>query len=150
MAAPEVDEEVTEAVTRLVIALVLVAVVVVVARRLERRRPDPPPRDAYPVPAQLDRDDFPRRDAPWLVVLFSSRSCESCVAMAGRVAGLESPTVATCEVEAAEHRHLHARYRIEGVPMVVVADADGVVLKGFVGATSAADLAAAIQGPPTG
>ena len=134
--------------TRLLIALALVVVVVLGARRLDRGRPDPPPRDVYPVPAQLDRDDFPRPEAPWLVVLFSSRTCDSCAVMALRVAELESPTVAVCEAEATDHKDLHARYRIEGVPMVVVADAEGVVVKGFVGAARSDELVAALGGEP--
>lgn len=129
---------------RVVIALILVAVVVLIARRIEVGRPDPPARDRYPIPAQLDRDDFPRPDAPWLVVLFSSTSCDSCAEMAARVAGLESPAVATCEADVHERRDLHTRYGVEGVPMVVVADAEGVVRKGFVGTVSAHDLAAAL------
>jgi protein-disulfide isomerase len=129
---------------RLLLAAVVIVVTVLVARRLERRRSDPPARDLYPIPAQLDRGDFPRPDAPWIVVLFSSRACESCVPMAEKVAALESDTVATCEIEAAEARQLHRRYRIEGVPMVVVADAEGVVRAGFVGTVSASELAGAL------
>ena len=129
---------------RLLLAAVVIVVTVLVARRLERRRSDPPARDLYPIPAQLDRGDFPRPDAPWIVVLFSSRACESCAPMAEKVAALESDTVATCEIEAAEARQLHRRYRIEGVPMVVVADAEGVVRAGFVGTVSASELAGAL------
>jgi hypothetical protein len=129
---------------RLALAAVVIVVAVVVARLLERRRSDPPARDAYPIPAQLDRSDFPRPDAPWIVVLFSSGTCDSCVPMAVKVAALESDTVATCDVEAAGERELHRRYRIEGVPMVVVADADGIVRAGFVGTVSASDLAGAL------
>ena len=129
---------------RLLLAAVVIVVTVLVARRLERRRSDPPARDLYPIPAQLDRGDFPRPDAPWIVVLFSSRACESCAPMAEKVAALESDTVATCEIEAAEARQLHRRYQIEGVPMVVVADAEGVVRAGFVGTVSASDLAGAL------
>ena len=109
--------------SRLVIALVVVVAAVVAARLLERRRPAPPTRDAYPVPAQLDRQDFPRPDAPWLFVLFSSRTCDSCGPMVARVCGLESDAVATVQVEAKADKALHDRYRIEGVPMVVLADA---------------------------
>jgi hypothetical protein len=57
---------------RLVIAAVLLAAAVAVAWWLNRQRPAAPPRDAYSVPRQLDRADFARPDAPWLVVLFSS------------------------------------------------------------------------------
>jgi hypothetical protein len=130
--------------SRLVIALVVVVAAVVAARLLERRRPAPPTRDAYPVPAQLDRQDFPRPDAPWLFVLFSSRTCDSCAAMVARVCGLESDGVATVQVEAKADKALHDRYRIEGVPMVVLADADGVVRAGFVGSVDTWELEEAL------
>lgn len=125
---------------RLVLALAIVVVAVLVARRLERRRPDPPPRDAYPVPAQLDRQDFPRPEAPVLVVLFSSTTCANCATVAAKVAPLESDRVATCEAEVGERKDLHDRYRIEAVPMLVIADRDGVVRAGFVGAVADAEL----------
>ena len=126
-------------------ALVVVVVAVVAARLLERRRPAPPTRDAYPVPAQLDRLDFPRPDAPWLFVLFSSQTCDSCAPMAARVAALDSDTVATVEVEASADKELHRRYRIEGVPMVVLADAEGVVRAGFVGSVDTWELEGALD-----
>jgi len=129
---------------RLVVALVVVVVAVVAARLLERRRPAPPTRDAYPVPAQLDRLDFPRPDAPWLFVLFSSRTCDSCGPMVARVCGLESDAVATVQLEAKADKALHDRYRIEGVPMVVLADADGVVRAGFVGSVDTWELEEAL------
>ena len=130
--------------SRLVIALVVVIAAVVAARLLERRRPAPPTRDAYPVPAQLDRQDFPRPDAPWLFVLFSSRTCDSCGPMVARVCGLESDAIATIQVEAKADKALHDRYRIEGVPMVVLADAYGVVRAGFVGSVDTWELEEAL------
>ena len=126
--------------SRLLVALLVVAVAILVARLLERRRPAPPTRDAYPVPAQLDRQDFPRPDAPWLFVLFSSRTCDSCGPMVARVCSLESESVATVQVEAKADKALHDRYRIEGVPMVVLADGDGVVRAGFVGSVDTWEL----------
>jgi hypothetical protein len=129
---------------RLVVALIVVVAAIIVARLLERRRPAPPTRDAYPVPAQLDRADFPRPDAPWLFVLFSSRTCDSCGPMVARVCSLESDTVATVQVEAKADKSLHDRYRIEGVPMVVLADADGVVRAGFVGSVDTWELEEAL------
>jgi len=133
-------------VSRLAVAVVVLVVTAVAAWILGRRRPDPPVRDVYPVPAQLDRSDFPRPQAPLLVVLFSSRTCESCAPMAEKVAALASEAVATVDVEASEQRDLHRRYGVEGVPMVVVADAEGVVRAGFVGTVSAGELAAAVAG----
>ena len=126
-------------------ALIVVAAAVVIARMLERRRPAPPTRDGYPVPAQLDRLDFPRPDAPWLFVLFSSRTCDSCAPMVSRVCSLESDAVATVQVEAKADKALHDRYRIEGVPMVVLADAEGVVRAGFVGAVDTWELEDALE-----
>lgn len=131
-------------VSRLFVALVVIAVALVIARQLERRRPAPPTRDAYPVPAQLDRLDFPRPEAPWLYVLFSSRTCDSCAPMVSRVCGLESESVATVQVEAKADKALHDRYRIEGVPMTVLADGQGVVRAGFVGAVDTWELEEAL------
>jgi len=137
--------------SRLVIALIIVLLAVVAARGLERRRrPDPPARGVYPVPAQLDRADFPRPEAPVLMVLFSSATCEGCGPMAAKVAALQSEDVATCEVEFQERDDLHRRYAIEGVPMVVVADAEGVVTAGFVGSVPSSDLEAALGRGPAG
>jgi hypothetical protein len=135
-------------VPRLAVALVVVAVAVAVARWLEsRRRPDAPTRGSYPVPGQIDRDDFPRPDAPVVVVLFSSAACDGCGPMAAKVAALESEAVATCEVEYGARGDLHRRYGIEGVPLVVVADAAGVVTAGFVGTVTTAELEAALSPP---
>ena len=58
---------------RVVLAVVLAGAVIALALVLQRRRPDAPSRGAsYEVPPQLDRNDFDRPDAPWLVVVFTS------------------------------------------------------------------------------
>jgi hypothetical protein len=130
---------------RLVLAVVLVVAAAIVAVVLERRRTtEPPTRDQYPVPRQLDRAGFPRADAPWLVVLFSSTTCDSCQTMAPKVQVLESSDVATCDIEFHEHRDTHERYDISGIPTTVVADALGVVQAAWVGSVSATDLWAAV------
>jgi len=131
-------------VTRIVIGVALVAVVLAVAALLRRRRPAPPPRDAYPVPRQLDRADFPRPDAPWLVAYFSSTLCDSCRGLGAKVAVLASDGVSVCELDAADRRDLHQRYEISAIPMILIADAEGVVRRAFVGATTATDLWAAV------
>jgi hypothetical protein len=133
-------------VLRIVIGVVLVGVALVAAFLLERRRrASAPIRDAYPVPRQLHRYDFPRPDAPWLVVLFSSRTCDSCESMRELVATLDGPDVAVCDVEFSAARDVHERYAISGVPMVLIADAEGVVRESFVGPTSRSDLTAALD-----
>ena len=130
---------------RLAIAAVLVGVVLAIAFVAQRRRrPGPPPRDAYPVPRQLQRVDFPRADAPWLVAYFWSRTCDSCQGLMPKVAALESADVATCTLEATDDRALHQRYEIAAIPMILLADDEGVVRRAFVGAVSATDLWAAM------
>jgi hypothetical protein len=126
---------------RLIVGAVLVAVAVVVALIVRRGTADPPtqPR-TWAVPAQLDRADFDRPAAPWLVVLFSSATCETCQGVAGKVVALASAEVAVQEVEAVAGRDLHLRYAVDAVPTLVVADAEGVVRASFVGPVTAADL----------
>jgi len=129
---------------RVVIALAVVAAAAVVAWRLERGRRAAPVRDAYPVPSQLDRDDFPRPDAPCLVALFSAARCDSCRGLPEQLEALESDVVATAVVADEDRRDLHRRYAIAGIPTVVVADADGVVRDSFVGPVAATELRAAV------
>ncbi len=130
-------------VTRLALAAVLLVVAVVVAALLARRKPVAPPRDVYPVPRQLDRADFARPEAPWLVALFSSTVCESCGPMAAKVAALACAEVAVDDVDAGERGDLHRRYAISGLPTTVIVDELGVVRAAFVGQVSATDLWAA-------
>jgi hypothetical protein len=131
-------------VVRLGIAVIVLVVVGAIAWRLQRKPPEAPPRDSYPVPKQLDRADFPRPDACWLVVLFSSSNCDSCQGLGEKLLALDSADVVTLEVEAHASGDLHRRYAIAAIPTPVVADADGVVRKSFVGAFSATDLWAAV------
>jgi hypothetical protein len=49
-----------------------------------------------------------------------------------------------CDIEYASERELHERYAIDSVPLVVVADHEGVTRAAFLGPTSATDLWAAV------
>ena len=130
---------------RVVVALVLALAAVAVALVLRRRRPDAPTQPRlYAVPTQLDRADFDRPDAAWLVAVFTSAGCESCAGAVARAAPLDSPQVCVQELEIGVRPELHDRYGIDAVPTVVVADADGVVRASFVGPPPAADLWAAV------
>ena len=131
---------------QLLIALLLVAVAAGVAAVVRRRSvPDPPttPRSST-VPVQLDRADFDRPDAPWLVAVFSSATCQSCALVLDKARVVACREVVVQDVEFTASRHLHERYRIDAVPMVVVADAEGVVRASFIGPMSATDLWAAV------
>lgn len=131
---------------RLLIALALGAVAIGVALLLQRRRSDPPsqPAPVAKAPEQLDRSDFTRPDAPWLVVVFSSATCSTCAGVLERAFVLESEDVAVQDVEAVRDRGLHRRYGIDAVPIVAIADAEGVVRQSFVGPVSSTHLWAAV------
>jgi hypothetical protein len=129
---------------RLIVAAVLVLAAGLVAWRLRAKAEPDPVRAAGEIPRQVHRVDFPRTDAPWLVVLFSSAACDTCAVMASKISVLDSHDVATCEIEFGAQRALHERYAIDSVPLVVVADRDGVTRAAFLGPTSATDLWAAV------
>lgn len=130
---------------QLLIALVLIAVAGVIALVLRRRATDVPTAPStYPVPAQLDRGDFESPDVPWLVAVFSSSTCLACADTWEKAVVLASDEVAVQEVEVSARRALHERYRIEGVPMVLIADHEGIVRASFVGPPTATDLWATV------
>lgn len=129
---------------RLVIAGVVVVVAVVIAILVERRRPDAPTVPRWAVPTQLDRSDFARPGAPWLVAVFTSATCDACAGTAAKAAVLDCDDVVVDEVELGARGDVHRRYAIDAVPMVVVADHEGVVRASFVGPPTATDLWAAV------
>jgi len=130
---------------RIVLAVALALVAVGVAAVVQRRqRPDAPVRTGWSVPAQLDRTDFTRPEAPWLVAVFTSATCASCKGVWERSQPLESEAVAVQQVEHQADRRLHERYGIEAVPTTLVVDGDGVVAASFIGPVTATDLWAAV------
>jgi len=132
-------------VDRLLVALIVLVVascVALVARW--RRQIDAPTQLVHRAPSQLDRSDFERPEAPWLVAVFTSATCHTCADVARKAAVLEAPAVAVTELEHAANRELHERYGITAVPTLVVADAEGVVRASFLGPVSATDLWAAV------
>ena len=129
---------------RLIVAAVLVALAAGVALLLRRRRPAPPTQAHWPVPTQLDRQDFEGPDRAWLVTVFTSSACDSCQRATAKASVLASAQVAYQEVSYQERADLHERYGIEAVPTIVMADGEGVVRASFVGVPSATDLWAAL------
>lgn len=127
----------------ILVAVVLVAAALV-AYVLNRRRPEPPTQARWAVPTQLDRADFARPGAPWLVAVFTSSSCDSCEAAMAKANVLASDAVVVEEIEVSAKPAIHQRYTIDAVPLIAVADADGVVRAAFVGVPSATDLWAAV------
>jgi hypothetical protein len=132
-------------VERALLALALAAVALLVAAVVQRRqRHQAPVRTGYALPAQLDRSDFDRPDAPWLVAVFTSATCATCAGVWDKAQHLGSDVVAVQQVEHSADRALHDRYEIEAVPAALIADADGVVVRSFLGPVTATDLWAAV------
>lgn len=130
------------------IRFVIVGVVVVIALLANlwqrKRQVDAPTQGASEVPSQIDRSDFVRPDAPWIVLAFTSATCQTCSDIERKVRVLETNNVAIQILEYTPQRELHERYKIDAVPTVLMADANGVVQANFLGPVSATDLWAAL------
>jgi thioredoxin-related protein len=132
-------------VERLLVAVAIVVVAALVAAAVRRRRHNDAPTQARAaLPAQLDRRDFPRAESPWLVVVFTSSTCSTCADVVEKAAVLATDEVAVADISYQDRPDLHARYGIEAVPSLVLADAEGVVKASLLGPVSAADLWAAV------
>ncbi|MCU1497357.1 MAG: hypothetical protein JWM47_1310 [Acidimicrobiales bacterium] len=134
-----------DGVVQLLVVVIVGSIAVGVALLLRRQDRDAPEQGAsWTVPVQLDRRDFDHPEAPWLVAVFSSATCLSCQDTWAKAELLRSEAVAVQDVEAVGRKDLHQRYQVDAVPMVLVADADGVVQRSFVGPPTATDLWAAL------
>ena len=128
---------------RLLLAVAVVLVVALIAEVVRRRRAtDPPTQPRHEIPSQLDRSDFDGDG--WLVATFTSATCSTCADVVRKAEVLRSDEVAVATVSYQDRRDLHERYEIDAVPLLVVADGDGVVHAGFLGPVTATDLWAAI------
>jgi len=125
---------------RLIILVVVAGAATALAFLVQRRRPDAPIRTGWTVPEQLDRRDFARPDAPWLVAVFTSASCDSCAAVVDVARPLASDAVAVDVVEVGERHEVHDRYAVDAVPMVLLVDTLGVVRDHHLGPVSATHL----------
>ena len=129
---------------QVIVALAVVVVAGAVGLVLRRRQAiEAPTQPHYDIPAQLDRADF-APGVPWVVVVFTSASCTTCADVKRKAQVLASSQVAVVEAEFTAARHLHSKYDIQAVPIVAVADAEGVVRASFAGPVTATDLWAAV------
>jgi hypothetical protein len=132
-------------VNQLLIAAVVLALSLGIGAVLRRRRVvDAPTQAGFAAPTQIDRADFAEATSPWLVAVFSSASCTTCVDTVRKAKVLACAEVAVVDVEYSAASALHGKYQVDAVPMVVVADRVGVVRASFVGPVSATDLWAAV------
>lgn len=122
-----------------VVAVVLVTVAVALASRRLGEAPQPTP-SGFTVPASVHRSDFDHPERPWLVAVFTSTTCDGCAGVVERATPLASDEVAVVNVAVQDHADVHARYRIDGVPTTIIADADGVVVGSFLGPVQSLEL----------
>lgn len=127
------------------LVVVLVAVAVGVALVIQRRRRTPAPtRPAGALPERLDRRDFGRPEAPWLVAVFASQTCPACDDVWSKAQLLASEDVAVQRLDVESAPELHRRYVVTAVPGLVVADRAGVTHARFLGPVTATDLWATV------
>ncbi len=129
---------------RVLLALGIAVAAGALATVLRRRRPDAPMQPSGRIPHQLDRADFDQPATTWLVAVFTSATCDTCQDVRSKAGVLATNEVAVSVAEYPERRDLHERYRIDAAQLVVIADAQGVVQKSFLGPVSATDLWAAV------
>lgn len=130
---------------RVAIAVAIIAVAALVAVVVRRRKPTAAPTaPEHAIPAQLDRADFASPQTPWLVAVFTSATCDACHEVWSKTELLASDAVAVERVEYPADRARHERYKVDAVPMVLVADAAGVVVHHTLGPINAADLWTAV------
>ena len=121
--------------------LVMAATLGVVVRK---RKPDAPSQTSNLIPQQLNRKDFVSPEKPWLLVVFTSSTCDACQDVATKAKVLTSQDVAVQIIDYLEMRNLHRQYAIDSVPTTVIADNHGVVQYGVLGPITATDLWAAM------
>ena len=129
---------------QLIFVVAAMAVALAIALVLKRRKSDAPTQAGFEIPIQLDRNDFEDPHSPWLVVVFTSATCHTCTDVVTKAEVLSSSEVAVQRIDYTVNPALHKRYRIDAVPLLVIADIDGVVQKGFIGPLKAQDLWAAM------
>ncbi len=125
---------------RVVLAGGIAAVVFLIAFVLQRRRPSAPTQAQSQLPAQLDRADFVDPQKPWLVAVFSSDVCDSCPKAVSVAQLLESGEVAFQNVSLQSAPALHDRYTVLQVPLILVADREGIVRLTYTGPPNSAEL----------
>lgn len=122
-----------------------VVILAVALNQLFARRSKQAPTQADPtMPTQIDRSDFAEEQKEWLVLAFTSSSCNTCTDIERKAVALRSRNVAVDVCEYSVNQVLHKKYAIDAVPTLLFVDNEGVVRKGFLGPASATDIWAAL------
>jgi hypothetical protein len=129
---------------RIAIVGAVLLVAVIASLLLRRRAPQAPSGSGSSLPMQVDRSDFDKPNHEWLVVAFTSATCNTCADIQRKVSVLATKSVAVHIAEFSEQRAVHEKYAIDAVPAVLMVDMQGVVHASFLGPVSATDLWAAL------
>ena len=129
---------------RAVIVAVVLVIAVLLNRVLSKRTVQAPTQADPSMPTQVDRTDFLEPDKEWLVLAFTSSTCNTCADIERKAEVLKSNSVAVEICEYTAHRELHKKYAIDAVPTLLITDDQGIVRKGFLGPASATDIWAAL------
>ncbi|MCY3851000.1 MAG: hypothetical protein OXF75_09400 [Acidimicrobiaceae bacterium] len=129
---------------RLLLVLGGVAIAGIVAALLGRGRQAAPASNTRTIPRQLNRLDFDGATRPWLVAVFTASTCDTCAGVMERARHLASSQVSVQELEYSAEAALHERYKVDSVPMVLIADETGSVRRAFLGPVTATDLWASL------
>ncbi len=113
--------------------LLLGAFAVVVAYLVNKRNADSPSVPKNSLPIQIDRTDFEKPKTEWILVFFSSNSCDSCQKVRDLLESLTLDSLHIQEVEFPQETTTHQRYGIDSVPITLVAGTDGVVIWSYAG-----------------
>jgi len=131
-------------VTRIIIVGIVVALAIALNQVFARRGKQSPTQADPTMPTHIDRSDFADEQKEWLVLAFTSSSCNTCADIERKAVVLRSQNVAVDICEYSANQSLHKKYAIEAVPTLLFVEADGVVRKGFLGPASATDIWAAL------
>ncbi len=117
--------------------LVLVAAAVLIAASVARlvriRRHATNAGTDHHIPDRLDLAHFAHASKQWLIVAFTSTSCESCHRVVAAIDRMDRDDLVTTTVELESNPDLHHHYRIDAVPTTLIADPGGTVRKSFLG-----------------
>ena len=117
----------------LILVLLLGAFAIIVAYIANNRRTDSPSVPKSSLPIQVDRNDFNMPGMKWLLVLFSSESCSSCIQVREILSEIPLNSIHIQEVSFPQEKNLHTRYAINSVPIVLIANLEGVVIWSYAG-----------------
>jgi len=126
----------------LVLGAVMVALIV---STLARRHASPAETGSdHHIPDHLDGTDFNNSDGRRMLVVFSSNKCDTCAVVVESAMQLDFPWLMVEVVDIESRERLHNKYDIDAVPITLLADTSGHVVKSFLGPAGLALMKQAI------